>query len=357
MRRLLRRLLPLLLLALLCLPAHAAEIPEDLADTLPQTAAEVLRDGGSVAENGLHRLLERLGPALRESLTQSVRGAVTLAMVVLFTGAAQGFAAASGGAAERWVPLAGVLGVTALSAGDLSALIGLGTATMQDIAAFTKLLLPTMAAAIAGSGGILTASAWQIGTLWAADALTALIGELFLPLTYCHIALAAAGAALPECGLERLADGLKKLISWGLCGMVALFTLYLSVSNVLTGSADRAAVKAAQTAVSGTVPVVGGLLSEAAEAVLGAAHSLRSVIGAAGVFGVLLLCLTPLVRLGVQFLLYKAAAFASAVSGVKPLERLLEQLGDAFGLVLAMTASCALLLLAALLVSISMVVI
>ena len=52
----------------------------------------------------------------------------------------------------------------------------------------------------------------------------------------------------------------------------------------------------------------------------------------------------------------RAAAFVSAVSGVKPLERLLEQLGDAFALVLGMTAACAALLLAALLVSISMVV-
>ena len=55
-------------------------------------------------------------------------------------------------------------------------------------------------------------------------------------------------------------------------------------------------------------------------------------------------------------MLYRAVAFVSAVSGVKPLERLLEQLGDAFALVLGMTAACAALLLAALLVSISMVV-
>ena len=217
-------------------------------------------------------------------------------------------------------------------------------------------LLPTMAAALAGCGGVFTASAWQVGTLFAADALTTLIHELLLPLVYCHIALASAGAALPESGLDKLADGLKKLISWLLCGAVTAFTLYLSVSGVLTGSADRAAVKAAQTAVSGAVPVVGSILAESAEMVLSAAHSLRAAIGAAGVLGVLLACLAPLVRLSVQFLLYRAAAFVSAVSGVKPLERLLEQLGDAFALVLGMTAACAALLLAALLVSISMVV-
>ena len=308
------------------------------------------------SEGGVRLLVQSFFDALRASLDRSLRGAVLLALTVLLTGAADGFASSLGENASRFVPLVGVLCVTTLSAGDLSSLIGLGTATMQDLADLTKLLLPTMAAALAGCGGVFTASAWQVGTLFAADALTTLIHELLLPLVYCHIALASAGAALPESGLDKLADGLKKLISWLLCGAVTAFTLYLSVSGVLTGSADRAAVKAAQTAVSGAVPVVGSILAESAEMVLSAAHSLRAAIGAAGVLGVLLACLAPLVRLSVQFLLYRAAAFVSAVSGVKPLERLLEQLGDAFALVLGMTAACAALLLAALLVSISMVV-
>ena len=182
----------------------------------------------------------------------------------------------------------------------------------------------------------------------------------------CHALLGARRqerAALRElsAALEGLERGIRVSLMplprlLGQRGAVTAFTLYLSVSGVLTGSADRAAVKAAQTAVSGAVPVVGSILAESAEMVLSAAHSLRAAIGAAGVLGVLLACLAPLVRLGVQFLLYRAAAFVSAVSGVKPLERLLEQLGDAFALVLGMTAACAALLLAALLVSISMVV-
>ena len=337
----------LLTLALLTVPVCAVQLPGELLDALPEEAA-ALAEGEGITEEGVQLLVQSFFDALRASLDRSLRGAVLLALTVLLTGAADGFASSLGENASRFVPLVGVLCVTTLSAGDLSSLIGLGTATMQDLADLTKLLLPTMAAALAGCGGVFTASAWH--------ALTTLIHELLLPLVYCHIALASAGAALPESGLDKLADGLKKLISWLLCGAVAAFTLYLSVSGVLTGSADRAAVKAAQTAVSGAVPVVGSILAESAEMVLSAAHSLRAAIGAAGVLGVLLACLAPLVRLSVQFLLYRAAAFVSAVSGVKPLERLLEQLGDAFALVLGMTAACAALLLAALLVSISMVV-
>ena len=269
----------LLTLALLTVPVCAVQLPGELLDALPEEAA-ALAEGEGITEEGVQLLVQSFFDALRASLDRSLRGAVLLALTVLLTGAADGFASSLGENASRFVPLVGVLCVTTLS----------------------------------------------------------------------------AGAALPESGLDKLADGLKKLISWLLCGAVTAFTLYLSVSGVLTGSADRAAVKAAQTAVSGAVPVVGSILAESAEMVLSAAHSLRAAIGAAGVLGVLLACLAPLVRLSVQFLLYRAAAFVSAVSGVKPLERLLEQLGDAFALVLGMTAACAALLLAALLVSISMVV-
>ena len=257
----------LLTLALLTVPVCAVQLPGELLDALPEEAA-ALAEGEGITEGVVRLLVQSFFDALRASLDRSLRGAVLLALTVLLTGAADGFASSLGENASRFVPLVGVLCVTTLSAGDLSSLIGLGTATMQDLADLTKLLLPTMAAALAGCGGVFTASAWQVGTLFAADALTTLIHELLLPLVYCHIALASAGAALPESGLDKLADGLKKLISWLLCGAVTAFTLYLSVSGVLTGSADRAAVKAAQTAVSGAVPVVGSILAESAEMVL-----------------------------------------------------------------------------------------
>ena len=134
------------------------------------------------------------------------------------------------------------------------------------------------------------------------------------------------------------------------------FTVYLTLSNVLSGTTDKMAVKLTKTAVSNAVPVVGSIISEAAEAVLSAATALRSTIGVVGIFAILLMCLAPLLRLGVQFVLYKIAAFLSSIAGVKTLDKLIEQLGDAFGLVFAMTAACALLLMVSILVSITMVV-
>ena len=138
--------------------------------------------------------------------------------------------------------------------------------------------------------------------------------------------------------------------------ILAAFVGFLSLSGLLAGSADRVAVRVGKSVISGAVPIVGGILSEATEALLAGAGALRSTLGVLGVFAVLSLCLAPLLRLTVQYLLYRAAAFFCGMVGSDTLRSFLEQLSSAFSLMLAMTAGGAFLLLASLLIAVIMVV-
>lgn len=93
----------------------------------------------------------------------------------------------------------------------------------------------------------------------------------------------------------------------------------------------------AKTAISGVVPVVGGILAEASETVLAGAGMLRGVIGVGGMLAILAACAYPFLQLGIQYLLYKLAGSLSAMVGPPELCRLIDGLGGAFGLVLGMT--------------------
>ena len=352
-----RRLLSLMLAALLLtVPVLALEVPEEAGQSVPPELLESVGQHDSLLSGGMSYLGELLRGALSAILRSGARSAVLLMLLALFCGALDGLGSGAGEGGARFVPYAAILGASLIAAGDLSVLIGLGAQTAEELGALSKLLLPTVAAAIATGGFVGTASAWQVGTLMAVELLLSAINELLLPLVYCYVALAAAGAILPKSHLDSLAGAVKKLISWGICGIMLVFTAYLTLSNVLTGSADRLAVKAGSLLVSSAVPIVGGILSEATEAVLSSAGALRGTVGTLGIFAVLSVCLVPLLRLGVQFLFYQAAAFLSAMSGVEPLQKFIERLSGAFTLIFALTASCALLLLVALLVSITMVV-
>jgi len=299
----------------------------------------------------LAELAETARSALDGALRESVRGAALLVLVALLCGAADALARDT--LAAQYVPLCGVLAAATVAAGETRALLGLGAATVEELGTLAKLLLPTVAAALASGGFVSTASVWQVTTLLVCEALCAAAARYLLPLTYCHIAASAADAMLGEGRLGLLADGFKSLLTGALKLLCAAFTAYLTVTGVLTGSADRAAVKAAKAAVSGAVPVVGGVLSDAAEAVFSAAGAARGTAGALGVCAVLSACLAPLLRIGAQLVLYKLAAFAAALVGTKALSDFLARLGDAFALVFAMTAACALVLTASLLAAIA----
>ena len=342
----------------LTVSARATELPEELTRAAPEAAEEFLEDADLSAggiTGALADLAERLGDQVREVVRQRLRGAAAILLVVVLCGAAEGFFQGSGMKSLVFLPMAGALSVTLLAAGSLDTLMGLGASTIDDLSAFSQALLPTLAAATAAGGAITTATAQQVATVFFVDLLVKLIDQVLLPMVYLYIGVVTAAACLPENRLGALAEGVKKVVTWLLTGAVLLFTLYLSVVRVITGSADAVTVKVAKAAISSVVPVVGSIISDASETVLAGAGMLKNTIGVFGTLAILAACAYPFLQLGIQYLLYKLTAFLAGAVGAPGLCKLIDGLGGAFGLILGMTGSCALLLLVSVLASVGAV--
>ena len=99
---------------------------------------------------------------------------------------------------RRFLPMAGAAAIAVLSLGSMKSLLGLGTQTIEELDVFSKALLPTLAAAVAASGGIVSAGVKQVATAFFAELLITLIRNVFMPLVYVCAAAAAAEAMLPE---------------------------------------------------------------------------------------------------------------------------------------------------------------
>lgn len=350
------RKLLLMLLLVLVVPARAAEVPEELRDALPHEAERVLEEADSLS-GGLVALWDYTTGQIGGILRDRTRGVVSVLLVVVLCGAVEGVYRGMGtGKPLAFLPMAGALSVTAAAAGSLDQLIGLGCAAIDDLALFSRTLLPTLAAAVAAGGAVASASFHQVAAVWFSDLLIQLIHELLLPMVYLYIGTLTAAACLPENRLGAIAAALKKCVTWTLGTALLLFTLYLSIARVISGSADAAAVKMTKAAISGAVPVVGGIIAEVSETVLAGAGLLKNTVGLFGTLGILAVCVLPFLQLGIQYLLYKAAAFLAAAVGPPQLCRLIDGLGGAFGLMLGMTGSCALLLLVSVLSAVAAVV-
>jgi len=202
-----------------------------------------------------------------------------------------------------------------------------------------------MTAALAAQGGATGATALYAGTALFDTVLSSIITNLLVPMVYMFLALAAANSATGEDLLKKLRDFIKWLMTWSLKMVLYIFTGYLGITGVITGTADAAAVKAAKLTISGVVPVVGGILSDASETVILSAGVMKNAVGMYGLLAVAAIWITPFLQIGTQFLLLKLTAVLCAVFGVKEASELIEDFSSAMGLLLGMTGTVSLLML------------
>ena len=330
---------------------------EGLEEAAGEYGTEILllEDGG--LEQGLQSVLDTGSAALDGVVRKGVRSAVLLLAVVLLCGLAEGFSDGFGikGALDP-TAVVGALAVAAIAVGDVNTLVGLGRSALEEMDGFSKVLLPATAAAVAASGAPTQAAARQVATVLFSDVLLTLMDRLLLPVLYAYLAASMAWAAVGNEGRRRLAELLRRLCTWALSILLTAFVTYLTVSGVIAGNTDALALKAAKLTISGMVPVVGGILSDAAGTVLAGAGILKNAIGIFGMTVILSMCVLPFLQLGVHYLLYKLTAALTATVSDGRTAGLIDSIGGAFGLVLGMTGAGALLLLVSLVSAVSVTV-
>lgn len=271
------------------------------------------------------------------ALREAARSGLLLFTVALLGGIAETLRTGPPSGVDP-IRLATTVCVTALAVSDVNSLMGLGRETLTKMSSFALTLLPVVTAASAAAGTPTAALVRQGATLLFFDLLLELAQGIILPLILAYAAALCAQAALGNEGLKRVAG----LLKWCATGLLSLllsgFVLYLTVSGAVAGNADALAQKAAKTALSGMVPVVGSILSDAAETVVAGAGVVKGSLGVAGLLAVLCICLGPFLRLGCHYLIYKLTAALASLVTTGPAATLLDAMGSAFALLLGTVA-------------------
>lgn len=334
-----------MLTILLCLvPVRGALEVEGLDELWEQAEGYGVSPDSDVSA-GLSQLLARVPGVLGDFLTAGLRTAVKLLAVVLICSLGHGMEAAGQSQGLSAIRLAGALSITALTMTDVASMIGLGRDTIGRIDVFSAVLLPVMAVLSAVSGEAASGAARQGATVLFSKALVSVMDGVLVPMVYAYVVVSCAQAAAANPGLDKLAQGIKSAVTGVLTALLVGFIGYLTASGAIAGSVDLSRIKAARMAISRAVPVVGGILADASEAVLAGAGALRGTVGAAGLLVVLAICMTPFLHLAAQYLLYKATAALCSVVAQPELAKLIDAIGSAFGLILGMTGAAALILL------------
>ena len=247
------------------------------------------------------------------------------------------------GKSKTVVELAGVLAVACLLIGSTNSMIEMGTQTVWQISQYGKLLLPVMTAALAAQGGTVSAASLYGATALFDTILCSLVSSVLVPMVYIFLVLSIVNAATEDGLLKRIRDMVKMVMTWCLKIILYVFTGYISITGIISGTADQTAVKAAKLTISGMVPVVGGILSDASETILISAGVVKNTVGIYGLLAVIAVTIIPFLTIGAYYLMLKLTSAICTMFAPKTVAGLMDDFSAAMGLLLGMTGSVCLI--------------
>lgn len=328
----------ILLAALLAFPASASELT---APTVPDSAREFMPSDPQSLSQGIREVFREVLAHIRPDLKEAAEVCLGIMAASMILCVLQSFP----GTPQNAVNLAGTVIIGLLLLESTHSMVHLGSSTVREVSEYGKLLLPVMTTALAAQGGVTVSAALYAGTAVFDAVLSGLISRILIPMVYIFLALCICCSAIGEDLLKKLRDLIRSGALWILKTLLYVFTGYISLTGVISGTTDATALKAAKMTISGVVPVVGGILSDASEAVLVGAGTVKNAVGLYGMFAIIAIWIGPFLKLGVHYLLLKLTGLLCGVFSCKQVTALVEDFSSAMGLLLAMTGAVCLMLM------------
>ena len=327
-----------LLLSFLIIPVSAMEYT---APTAPESAQPYMPPEQENFAQGLLYIIKTALTQMNPELVNASKVCLSVIVIVLLTGVLQSITEFS--VSTIRLTTAVIIGILLLE--PTNTLLQLGATTVTELSDYGKLLLPVMTASMAAQGGVTASAALYTGTVFFVALLTSVITKLIIPAIYIYLCLCIANCAMDQEIIKKLKDFIKWGMTWILKIILYVFTGYISITGVISGSVDASSLKAAKLTLSGVVPVVGGILSDATETILVSAGIMKSTAGVYGILAIFAVCVSPFLQIGIQYILLKVSGAVCNIFGPKPVVKLIEDFGTGMGFAVAITGSMCIMLL------------
>lgn len=299
----------------------APTVPSSIAHRMPSAISDLGSALLQLVQLGLSGIEEEFHSAIRIGL--SIYACVLLVSILRSAG-------------DAWSPaeIAGAVCISFSAIRTSQAMIALASDTIFQITEYSKLFFPVITAASAAQGNVTSATALCAGTFAFSSFLSAFLTRILLPSIHFFLAASIGCCVLPDSPMKAFKEPIKKFCLWFVKSVLSLFLTYMSLTGILTGTADKAAIKAAKVTISTAVPIIGSSLADASDALLLSVGLAKNAVGIYGILAFLAMLLTPVFRIGIHYLILKGTAAICVVPDEKRLTDLVNDFCTALGLLM-----------------------
>lgn len=211
--------------------------------------------------------------------------------------------------------------------------------SVENLVGFMNCLIPILITLILATGNIASAGILQPILLFIITLIGNFLNGFILPLVLISTSLGIISKVSDRIQVEKLSKFFKSSVVWILGVVLTLFVGLLSVEGNLSSTVDGITAKTTKAAVSSFIPVVGKILGDAVDTVIGCSSILKNAVGIVGVIVVQSICMGPIVKLTTLMVIYYLGSALCQPIADEKIIKLLDQMGDTFKTLLAILCS------------------
>ena len=217
--------------------------------------------------------------------------------------------------------------------------------TASNLVGFINVLIPLLLTLMVYTGSITTSTVLEPILLFVSNFIGNIIANILIPVVLIIVVFSVISKITERIQIERISKFLKSSVVWFLGIFLTIFVGIVSLEGTLSSSVDGITAKTAKAAVSSLIPVVGKVLGDVVDSVLGCGIILKNAVGAVGVIVIIGICIVPVIKVAVLSIMYSlASAIVEPVADTK-IVKLLEEMSGVFKLLLAILCSLSVILI------------
>jgi len=187
-------------------------------------------------------------------------------------------------------------------------IVDLASETIVMLIAFMEIFLPVIIGFVVSTGGVTTSSMIYPLIIFVTNFISNFMNNFMIPIIMAAFGIGMVAHISEKIKISKISQMIKSVSIWILGIALTIFVGIVSLEGSIASTVDGITVKTAKFMFSNGVPVVGKILGDSIDTILGSTLVLKDAIGFIGVLILITLVLTPVLKIVMFLFLYGGAA-------------------------------------------------
>lgn len=305
-------------------------------DALPEIDIGELVTSGLKGDIDLSFFQKVISVAIGDEMIIAIRLMVTVLIVIVINSICKAILENLGNEeTTKIVYVLQYLMVVILVSTSLVSILKITGEAIDKLVNFMNLLVPLFTTLVLSTGSIATTNMAQPILLFLINFIGNFSNNFLIPLLLISCVLSIISNISERVQITGIAKFLRSSIVWCLGIILTVFTSVISLEGTLSASVDGLTAKTTKAAVTNFIPVIGKILGDATETVLGCANILKNTVGFVGVIIILGIVILPIIKIAIFTVCFKLTSSVGAIVADSKIVKLISEIADTYKILLA----------------------